>query len=131
MKCGWQELALQPLSLSKKWGHSSFPLGSVVLSNGSCTIIYIPRTLSNMQAVCSLSLCPAVCDRAFINSFREMKPELNKVSQWAKFLHIFSSLKFICSPSQLYPESLQNTVFFPGPYHLTTLCVFYSSPYFI
>lgn len=126
-----QELAIQLLSSSVKWGQSSLPLGSIVFSNASCTMIYIPKALSNMQGVCSLSLCPAVCDRASSNSFREMKPEFNKVSHWTKFLHIFSRLKFIHSPFQLYPENLQNAIFFPGPYHLTTLCVFYSSPYFI
>ena len=88
---GWAGRATRSLFICKARILIS-SLGSIVFCNYPSTIIYTPRTLCNMRGVGSLSLCPAICDRDFSNSFREMKPEFNKLSHWTKFVHIFLDL---------------------------------------
>lgn len=71
-----QELAMQPLSSSVKWGQSSLPLGSVVFSNASCTMIYIPKALSNMQG-CVLWVFVQLC---------VIEPPANPSERWNQSL---------------------------------------------
>lgn len=125
---GWAGIATRSLFICKARILIS-SLGSIVFCNYPSAIIYTPRTLCNMHGLCSLSLCPAICDRASSNSSREMKPEFNKLSHWTKFVHIFLDLN-VFLPLLAIPWEFTECSILPRPRSSHYLMCFLFEPIF-